>query len=102
MAQEWLIQRSRSTFGGKTEFRESLAQSGRDATTVFDPRTGKYHIRAALLFEPCRDQKRRRWWMLLAIRNARPQICKDESAGIEGSASIAISDIQRWELHSAE
>ena len=35
-----------------------------------------------------------------AVRDAPlPQICEEESAGIEGLASIAISDAQRWKVH---
>lgn len=40
--------------------------------------------------------------LLSAIQDALPQICKEASAGIEGLASIAISDVQRWRFHPAE
>jgi hypothetical protein len=36
------------------------------------------------------------------VQDALPQICEIASAGFEGLASIAISDVQSWAFHSAE
>lgn len=89
-------------FGGKTEFRESLDQHGRV------PRHYSVllmtHISPMRLFCLRRSNTGREKddGYNFAIPDALPQICKEGSAGIEGSASIAISDVQEWELHPAE